>query len=158
MICLRIQAVNSDYDFQLRVLTVKSEVSKKCDRHHRVSLVLPAAEVEAEPDSGVRIRFAESEHFIRFPEGCEGEVEFEVLRKRAKKAGKRGLLAKIASAVASAGSAEEKVIASSVERIPLRDGDGSGERGLFEGVSNIEEKLWGGRSGKGGLLKGLIDL
>ena len=129
------------HSYTLHVLATRSDLAQNLIRKQKTSLKIAAKQTSAST-----VKFEDADRLVGFPEGCAGEVEFKVMRKRAR--GQRSLLTRLA-ALAIADEEVEKCVGESVEALQVTEGNlGSGAAGV-----GLEHRLWGGRSEGHGVLR-----
>ena len=134
------------HSYTLHVMATRSDLAQNLRRKQKTSLKIVAKQIRDQ----ATVEFADADRLVGFPEGCDGEIEFKVMRKRT--SGRRSLLSRLATfAIADEDTA--KCVGESSEALKVTERNfGSG------GGIALEHRLWGGRSEGHGVLRATASL
>ena len=131
----------NSHNYTLHVMATRTDLARNLRRTQKTSLKIVSKQSSREQN----VTFDDADRLVGFPEGCDGEIEFRVMRKRI--SGHKSLLNRLA-ALAIADEDTEKCVGESTEALTVTEGNfGSG------GEIKLEHRLWGGRSEGHGVLR-----
>ena len=142
--------------YALRVFATRKDLAQNLKREQKMSLAVDAKPVPQGQGEQAALEFADSDRLVGFPEGCDGEIEFRVVRRKRTTA-KRTLLGRLATLAAAGGSGPKesvKCVGESREKLKVTE-DFLGTAG---GEITLEHRLWGGRSEGHGVLRATASL
>ena len=137
------------HSYTLHVMATRADLSQNLRRKQKTSLKMGAKQIAQDQAT---VKFADADRFIGFPEGCDGEIEFKVMRKRT--SGRKNLLSRLA-AFAIADEETEKCVGEATQALQVTEGNFGGSSG---GEIALEHRLWGGRSEGHGVLRATASL
>ena len=131
------------HTYTLHVMATRTDLTQNLRRKQKTSLKILGKPTTS--DTAMTVKFADADKLVGFPEGCDGEIEFKVMRKRTR--GHKNLLSRLAAHII-ADEDSEKCVGESTQALKVTDRNfGSG------GEITLAHQLWGGRSEGHGVLR-----